>query len=182
MKKFLLSGLLLTSTFCCFAQSKADSASTALGHSGNNEIKINLLMSILGLPEINYERIIEDNMSVGLAAFVGVNNNDLDYNFGFIPNYRLYFGGKKASGFFIEGNMALVSVKDYSRYYYSDNGYGSFNKENKLNFGLGAAAGAKFLTKNGFLGEVYLGLGRFLGQNRSVEAYPRIGITLGKRF
>jgi len=48
----------------------------------------------------------------------------------------------------------------------------------KTNFGLGAAVGAKFLTKNGFTGEVYGGVGRFLGNNRSIEAYPRIGITL----
>ena len=36
--------------------------------SDNNELRINLLMAILGLPELNYERYISDNMGVGLAV------------------------------------------------------------------------------------------------------------------
>ena len=50
-----------------------------------------------------------------------------------------------------------------------------------LGLGLGAAAGAKFLTKNNLIGEVYGGVGRVFGDN-SLGAYPRFGITLGKRF
>ena len=49
------------------------------------------------------------------------------------------------------------------------------------NFGLGAAAGAKFLTKNGFVGEIYVGAGRLFGSS-DIEVYPRAGITIGKRF
>ena len=45
------------------------------------------------------------------------------------------------------------------------------------------AAGGKFLTRNGFLGEAYLGVGRSFGRNsNNNEAYPRVGITIGKRF
>lgn len=46
---------------------------------------------------------------------------------------------------------------------------------------MGIAAGGKFLTKNGFVGEIYGGVGRLFG-NSNVEAYPRGGITIGKRF
>ena len=33
--------------------------------SDNNELRINLLMAIMGLPELNYERYISDNMGLG---------------------------------------------------------------------------------------------------------------------
>lgn len=155
---------------------------------GNNEIKINLLTSVLALPEINYERLLADNMGVGLALSFGVGNEDdfSEYKFLAIPHYRVYFGKKNAAGLFIEGNAALASVRDddYTLYFNPmNNTYSSLNSnKSSFNFGLGAAIGAKFLTRNGFLGEIYAGAGRFLGNNRTIEAYPRLGITLGKRF
>lgn len=184
MKKLIFSAILMASAFFVNAQqSKTDSVST-IGQTGSNEIKVNLLHSILGLVEVNYERIIQDDMGVGLGFFVNISDDDFEYNYGFVPHYRVYFGAKKVNGFFVEGNMAVISVKEET--YYSiatTNGfYSSFNTTNKINFGVGAAAGAKFLTRNGFVGEAYLGVGRFVGSNRSIEAYPRIGITIGKRF
>ncbi|RZL49315.1 MAG: hypothetical protein EOP00_07275 [Pedobacter sp.] len=120
-------------------------------------------------------------MSVGIAVMVGL-EDDIEFKFGIIPHYRIYFGGKKANGFFIEGNAAIISSRDefYDDYYYSS--YPSnYKVKTYTNFGLGAAAGAKFLTKNGFVGEIYLGAGRLFGSN-NIEAYPRAGITIGKRF
>ena len=191
MKKLLLSGLLLASTFIVQAQKidtvAGSSKNSALG--GNNELKLNLIMSIAGIPEINYERIISDDMSIGIAVIVGL-EKETDYKFGIIPNYRVYFGGKRANGFFIEGNAAVISSRgdyyDYSPLAYTSyppGYYPTFPPISKTytNFGLGAAAGAKFLTKNGFVGEIYLGVGRLFGNN-SIEAYPRAGITIGKRF
>lgn len=196
MKKILLALLFTATTVTAFGQ-KDSTARTiqknaeSIGQGGNNELKINLLNSILGMPEISYEHLLADNMGVGASAFVGLNNDiDLDFKFGFVPHFRVYFGQKKASGFFIEGNAGIITVKEryfnyeylVSSYYSPETNYESTKEVSKTNFGLGAAAGAKFLTRNGFLGEVYLGLGRFLGENNSIEAYPRIGITIGKRF
>ncbi|MDQ8006427.1 MAG: hypothetical protein REI64_16610 [Pedobacter sp.] len=155
---------------------------------GKNEIKINLFSSVFALPELNYERLLEDNMSVGLALGFGIGNEDdfSEYRLLAIPHYRVYFGKKNCSGFFIEGNAALANVREERYGYYYDTNYGYVTVGNgnttKFNFGLGAAVGAKFLTRNGFVGEVYGGVGRFLGGNRSIEAYPRVGITIGKRF
>ncbi|RZK57892.1 MAG: hypothetical protein EOO91_09325 [Pedobacter sp.] len=180
MKKLILSGLLLASTIFTYAQKADTTASKKTGLSGNNEIKLNLFMTIAGVPEINYERILSDDMSVGLAVLIGI--DDLDYKFGIIPNYRVYFGGKKANGFFIEGNAAVIGSQNNVYYYdYSGNGFYKNSSKTQTNFGLGAAAGAKFLTKNGFVGEIYLGAGRLFGDN-SIDAYPRAGITIGKRF
>lgn len=179
----MLLGLLLTSTLLVNAQ-KTDTASTKkLGLNGNNELKLNLAYTIGGFPEINYERILKDDMSVGLAVIIGL-EKEAEYAFGIIPNYRIYFGGKKANGFFIEGNAAVISSTRFGSYYvydYYSNKYSYYGDKSQTNFGLGAAAGAKFLTKNGFVGEIYVGAGRLFGSD-NVDAYPRAGITIGKRF
>lgn len=196
MKKLLLLGLLVVYTLVVSAQTDSLSKSIqkkseVIGHGGNNELKLNLLMTVIGVPEITYERLIGDNM--GLGATVGISLDDnIDYRFAIMPHFRLYFGNKKANGFFIEGNAALLGTRseiyDYleSSYYppggYYHGGYYSRNGKTSTNFGLGAAVGGKFLTRNGFLGEAFLGVGRVFGERRYIEEYPRIGITIGKRF
>jgi hypothetical protein len=152
---------------------------------GNNELRVNLLMSIIGLPELTYERYVADNMGVGLSVAVSLDKMENMSTRSIIsPYYRLYFGNKKASGFFIEGNMALVRQKELDYNYYYDNGV-TYQSElyTRLttNFGFGGAIGVKLLARNGFVGEVYLGGGRLFGESIA-EAYPRIGVSLGKRF
>jgi hypothetical protein len=184
MKKLTLLGLLLASNFVALAQ---NSDTTKVGGiNGNNELKLNLVYTIAGFPELNYERIIKDDMSVGLAVLVGLENNS-EYSFGMMPNYRVYFGAKKANGFFIEANAAIISNREsyydynYTSYPAGHNPYTFRETKVNTNFGLGAAAGAKFLTKNGFVGEIFLGVGRLFG-NSVDDAYPRAGITIGKRL
>lgn len=168
-----------TSTDVNFTQSKS------LNVKGNNELRVNLLMSIIGLPELTYERYIADNMGVGLSVAVSLDKmENMSTRSIILPYYRLYFGSKKASGFFIEGNMAVVGQKEWTYDYYNDNGNFYQNGpyiRSTTNFGFGAAAGVKLLARNGFVGEVYLGLGRLFGESIA-EGYPRVAISLGKRF
>jgi len=148
----------------------------------NNELRINLLMSIAGLPELNYERFIADNMGVGMAVSIAIDKvENLSTRAIILPYYRLYFGNKKASGFFIEGNMAVMGQKETNYVYDYTTLTGTSTTITKTNIGLGFAAGAKFLARNGFTGEVYLGAGRIFGESFS-DAYPRVGVSLGKRF
>jgi len=152
-----------TSTDVNAAQSKS------LNGSDNNELRINLLMSIIGLPELTYERYVADNMGVGLSVAVSLDKMENMSTRSIIsPNYRHYFGNKKASGFFIEGNMALVRQKELDYNYYYDNGV-TYQSElyTRLttNFGFGGAIGVKLLARNGFVGEVYLGGGRLFGES-----------------
>ena len=150
-------------------------SSLAFSQSENNEFKVNILYTAIGMPELSYERLISDNSSLGASvAFSLDKKEDMDWRFSFTPYYRMFFGQKKAAGFFIEANSIVVNYVD--TYNGSTNTY-----ETKTGFGLGAAAGAKFLTKNNLIGEVYGGVGRVFGDN-SLGAYPRFGITLGKRF
>ena len=186
MKKSTIA-ILLTVACLVTLQKTVKAQSTA--KDGKNELKLNLAYTIAGFPELNYERIIKDDMSVGVAVLVGLEKKS-EYSFGLIPNYRVYFGNKNANGFFIEGNAALISHKEnyytydflaYTTYPPSYQPYVAPVRKTYTNFGLGAAAGAKFLTKNGFVGEVFFGVGRLFGSNYR-DAYLRSGVTIGKRF
>ena len=101
----------------------------------------------------------------------------------FTPYFRWFFGGdaanlqKYGAGFFIEANGGLFSV-DSDELFYENGAYGS-RSETEMGAGLGLALGWKYLTRNNWVGELYFGAGRdFVNDG----AYPRMGITIGKRF
>ncbi len=165
--------------------------SISSNQTGRNELRFNLLTSVIGFPEINYERILATNMSFGLAGAVTFTNREeksQDYLLGF---YRVYFGKKLANGPFIEANLGAVYNKNQiynGGYIYEDpcpNCYTIYNQyyyeKSSLNLGVGFAIGYKFLSKNGLLGEVFGGLGRNSGEP-SRDFYPRVGVSIGKRF
>lgn len=189
MKKIISLFTLLNISVIAIAQQSENAANQkmlektkVLNQLGDNEIRLNIAYAIAGIPEFNYERFLADNMGLGIAcaySFEKVENMRLRYEA--IPYARLYFGEKKASGFFIEANMGIIGQQSTEVIY----GVGGMTVTDSaiksLNVGFGAAAGAKFLARNGFVGEVYLGMGRLFG-NSINYAYPRIGICLGKRF
>ena len=164
MKKLLLIALLGLFGFKGIAQDQQQSSDTLKRH----EIHINALYILMGIPDFTYERILNSESGIGISVAFNL-DNDVDLNFLIIPHYRIYFGKKYASGFFLEANTAIMSEPDYQR--------------NKVTFGLGFAAGGKFLTKSGWVGELFLGLGRnLIKPDRAMNVYPRFGITIGKRF
>lgn len=134
----------------------------------DNEIKLNIVYTLFGVPEVSYERILNEDSSIGVALAFPI-DKDVDLNYMLTPYYRFFFGKKRAAGFFIEGNAALFS-EDY-------------HSSNEIGFGLGFGIGGKLLSKNNWTGELLLGLGRTLvNEEKTVDAYPRIGISIGKRF
>jgi hypothetical protein len=153
-----------------------------------NEIKFNLPMAIYGLPELSYERIVEDNMSYGVSLSIAADKPS-NYYTGYgiperaivCPYYRVYFGKKKAAGFYIEGNMAVASQKQINYPDYSTNPT-TYNDRKSTGFGFGGALGIKLLTKNGFVGDIYAGYGRLFGDNAYYNGYPRFGVCIGRRF
>ena len=138
-----------------------------------NEIKINGLYLIVGLPEISYERLINSESSFGASIGFAV-DPDIDINFYFLPYYRIYFGKKHAAGFFLEGNGILISEESFEDF--------GTNSSNELGAGVGISVGGKFLTDTGLIGEVVLGVSRNFNGSSNTVAFPRIGIMLGKRF
>lgn len=156
----------------------------------HSEIKVNAAYLIAGKPEIGYEYILNEESSVGVDLLFAIDDNP-DFKFALTPYYRLYFGKKRAAGFFVEGfGMLNIIEDDYIIYYdYDASIYGTSSgdtHENYTNFALGIAVGGKFLTKSEFLFEIYGGIGRNLFNNdnnyNNYEFVPRIGVTIGKRF
>lgn len=150
-------------------------------HIGTNELKINMGSLLLEFPEISYEYIINEESSIGISVALPL-DRDISYRFIISPNYRIFFGEKRAAGFFIEANSAIFSQR-----FQRDLIFGSINDpstdKTKIGWGLGIAVGGKFLTKNGFIGEIYIGGGRnFVNTDEIDGGYPRIGISIGKRF
>jgi len=157
---------------------------------GENEIKLNVGYSIIGIPEVTYERLFRNlDSAVGLAigkSYKNINTNEFGseskINIALTGYYRLYFGNKVSSGFFIEGNAI----------YYSESEVFS----NRTNFedafdriGIGAAIGLKLLRYDGWLIELMVGGGQVLNKindrltdGNFGDGYPRLAVTFGYRL
>ncbi|MDR2147735.1 MAG: hypothetical protein LBE91_14875 [Tannerella sp.] len=154
MKKTLLLIVGIFLSLSVFSQKSEDLKKSG----GRNEIKLNLFMTLFSYPEITYERIWS-NVGLGVSAGFPLEGSSPLYQF--IPYGRYYFAESSAKSFFIEGNVEIL-------------GYGG------AELGLGIASGYKFVDKKGVIGEIYLGLGRTFGDEST--PYPRVGISIGKRF
>lgn len=156
-----------------------------------NEIKGNAISLVVGYPEFTYERILNNESGVGISIGFAADNN-IDTKFTLSPYYRFYFGKKPAAGFFVEG-FAMVNSIDTGDYYYYDysfdpNYYPNYVKgETYTDFALGFGVGSKWITKKGFLFEIYGGVGRNLLNSEKNDFYGHTivgkgGITVGYRF
>lgn len=187
MKKVLILFLALSVTGITFGQEKELIFK-------KNELSLNLPTTIFAsFPEITYERILAEDFSIGASAGFSLkgkdNDNFANTKFLFSPYARWYFGGstesmqKYAAGFFIEANCALVSAEKnvvFSTAIGSPVGSKARKEaDTYVGFGLGVAVGWKYVTKNDWVGQIYMGLGKIFSES---EAYPRVGITIGKRF
>ncbi|HHV84466.1 MAG TPA: hypothetical protein GXX42_01435 [Petrimonas sp.] len=171
MKKFALVSIALIISVSAFSQQRTQSVfggDLAKDTPAQlNELKLNLGTTIFGLfPEVSYERILGEDFGVGASAGISLNSDDYPLDFAFTPYARWYFGGsstnlqKYGAGFFIEANGSVFS-------------------SGSTGAGLGLALGWKYLTKNNWVGELYFGGGRDFVND---SGYPRMGITIGKRF
>lgn len=153
--------------------------------SKKNELKLNLPTTIFLLhPEITYERILNEDFGVGASLGFNPGSDDYPINFMLAPFARWYFGGNSVSmqkygaGLFIELNGGLFS-RELTSFELVDDNFNTWTDKNTFGAGLGMAFGWKYLTTNNWVAEVYFGAGRdFINNN----AYPRMGITIGKRF
>jgi len=183
MKKITLV-LLLTLSAISFAQEKNSFTEEA---EKKHEVKINGLNLIaFKWLDVSYEYLINKESSFGVSTLINFDNED-DFDtyrtFSLTPYYRRYFSKGYAKGFFVEGFGMLNSYKESSYYLGSSN----YSTESFTNFAVGISAGGKFVTENGFVAEIYLGLGRNLINNDKVyydnnSIVGRGGISLGYRF
>ena len=193
MKKALLVLLLLTS-FVSFSQSTSEEDKVK-----HSEFKVNAFnLIVFKSVDFSYEYLIDSESSVGISALINLQDREdrdfLDgpyYNekFAITPYYRRYFSSRYAWGFFLEA-FGSYNVQDDTEedYVFNDliNDYEyQFSDETSNNIAFGIAVGGKFVTKKGFLFEVFGGLGRNISTSNddiASEFVPRLGATIGWRF
>ncbi|MET7028534.1 DUF3575 domain-containing protein [Sediminicola luteus] len=152
-----------------------------------DEFKINAFNLIaFTYMDLSYERLLHEEASLGVSVLINIGNDNelLDYfrDFSITPYYRQYFSKQYAEGFFVEGFGMLNSGEDYY-YSFDDQGNETNTGETYTDFALGVSVGGKFVTKRGFIAEIYTGLGRnLLGDDTAPEIVSRGGISLGYRF
>lgn len=156
-----------------------------------NELKLNMT-NLIGFKwlDVAYERTLneESSFGVGILTKIGSDLDDGDgldeyRTFSLTPYYRQFFSQKHAQGFFVEGFAMLHSGKDtYDYVYDSTNDSYNYKYEKYTDLAIGVSAGAKFVTKRGFIAEIYLGIGRDMLNQSDIEVVGRGGISLGYRF
>lgn len=183
-KKVILAAMALFMTPGIWAQSAGQEPD--LG--GNNEFSINGLTTILGSPEISYERLLSGSSGWGISAMF---TTDLEYDVYSTlmigPYYRVYFNREElAKGFFLEGSLPFIlGEKDWVYYY--DEATGVWQEpedpnELTLQVGAGFSAGWKFMTESGYTGTVFFGLTRNFTPDSYFTFYPKMGLSIGRRF
>ena len=190
VKKWMLTAaaLLLSASFSSSAK-----AQKVLTEGPLNEVKINLPMALAGNIELSYDRILLEDLSLGVAASAAWEDS-YPYKYAVVPYTRWFFWKHRGqdefpgAGFFIEVNAGFFGCK-YTKNYTVSNGLnGGLNIDSKdangLGAGLGLGIGWKWISTSGFVGEIYTGAGRnFVSATKdAVPAYIRSGISLGYRF
>lgn len=155
-----------------------------------NEVKLNIPLTVFGaFPELTYERIISEDFTIGASIGFSLRNKSSygEMDFMATPYVRWFFGGntkamqKYAAGFFTEVSVSVLSGKKNILYSEAPGGnhmekYG----DDYTGVGLGCAIGWKRVTKNNWVGEIFLGVGKEIATDYNF--YPRVGISIGKRF
>lgn len=151
---------------------------------GSNELKLNALYLPGGYPELSYERILGNKSAVGISVGFFMGSPDSNYatdmlifDKAILPYYRYYFGQRRASGFFLEGNTLIYSEKS------------NLQDSRETGLGMGLAVGMKVLVKNNWHIDLLAGGGVGINSRDSdsdflniPDMYPRLGIAIGKRF
>ncbi|WP_297764386.1 DUF3575 domain-containing protein [uncultured Muriicola sp.] len=153
-----------------------------------DELKINVF-NLITFKYLDgaYERIIDEESSFGFGVLINAGNDEdlFEYNrqYSITPYYRRYFSKSFASGFFVEG-FGMLNSGEQDIYTFDDITLESERTgENYTDFALGISVGGKFISKKGFIAEVYGGIGRnFFSTDFSPEVVPRGGVSLGFRF
>ena len=180
--------------------------STTTGNAGKpkyigkkNELKLDAFYLIFGSAlNLTYERVLNEESGIG-ATLILSSGTDIKTTFSLTPYYRFYFGKKPAAGFFFEGFASVNSweYQTYSNIYYDGYYYNSqIQKKTATDLALGLGLGGKFITNNGILFELSVGVGRNLlndynnsQYNNGMRVYRsedrifgRGGLSIGYRF
>ncbi|WP_396602912.1 DUF3575 domain-containing protein [Algibacter sp. R77976] len=189
MKKTYL--VLLVSVLFSVSMFSQESIENEMQLENFNELKVNMTnLIIFKWFDVAYERTINEEASFGISFLTKIGSDKGDDNagldeyrtFSITPYYRHFFSKKYAQGFFVEGFAMIHSGEDEFYNFNDIDPDSSYTYEKYTDLAIGVSTGAKFITKRGFIAEIYLGIGRdMLGQS-DIEIVGRGGIALGYRF
>lgn len=170
-----------------------------------NEIRLNMLeMLARSTVNVSYERFLSPQTSIGATTMIAL-NDDYYEHFEFAPSFRIYFNDdllELRKSVFIELFTALVVAEDSYYYDYvacdypaqaisastdtqglsiAPCGYANYSQEPEAEFAIGMMLGKKWVNQSNFTFELGVGFGRYLTQNDN-DAYPRLNLSVGKRF
>ncbi len=175
--------------FLCVSSSYMNAQDFTDPENDRDEVKLNLFnLVVFKYLDGSYERVIDEESSFGIAALVNLGDDydTFDYlrEFSITPYYRRYFSKGYAKGFFVEGFGMLNKTSDEFYINFDDvTMQSNYDTEKYTDFAIGVSLGGKFISKRGFVAEVYGGVGRnLLNSNNTVEVVGRGGISLGFRF
>lgn len=183
MKKGLLTIFVLLFIFLGNAQDET----SAIDNIDKNELKWNATnLIIFSFLDGSYEYLINEESSFGVGVLVNL-GNDIDFEeyrtFSLTPYYRQFFSRKYAKGFFVEGFGMFNTSKETFFESQTIDRPPVERTENFTDFALGISIGGKFVTKRGFVAEIYAGIGRnLLNNNPFLEVVGRGGVSVGYRF
>lgn len=136
--------------------------------------------------DVSYDYLLNEESSLGIDIHVSLSSPDerdlAGYRkFSITPNYRRFFSEKYARGFYVEAFGMFHVYDEYDFDFYNNN---NNQLESNTDFSLGISIGGKWVTKRGFITDIFVGFGRNLinPNDNSSEAAGRIGISLGYRF
>ena len=183
MKKIIYI-ILVTISFSSFAQTDTSSVQTReISTIAKNEFKIDAFdLAFLSTLDISYERVHNSSMGYGVSLLLNFNKEDtFNDKFAITPFFRMYFFNKQdygAKGFFAEVYSKFTSGEN-REYFLSD----EEQTKDYFDISLGMGLGWKWVNKNGFILEISLGGGRYLGLDKnSPELSARGGVSFGYRF
>ena len=182
MKKIFLAVVILFSFFVARSQNKNDTIVNPFEK--KNEVTLNLIAPILGAFEASYERHLNRKSSLGISAFYVYNSEqNEDMNYYISPYYRMYFGKKYSSGFFVEG-FGMISSIDGKKIYETQNKLTFTENPDVIDLALGVGLGWKGITKSGLFYGANLGYGKLLfnADKTDHNVVAKIGLNLGYRF
>jgi len=186
MKKKIVMALLSAVATLGYAQDQDQSKPI---ENRKHELRIDALEALI-FPalDISYEYVISKYSGVGITGWVSLDGGDDDIEnyqkFAITPYFRQYFFNKKdygARGFYAEGLLQFAGGDDFDGIII---GIDSSNESQSwTNFGIGFGLGQKWVSNNGFILDLNIGGGRYIGSNdNGPDAFFRGGIGVGYRF
>ncbi|WP_294304135.1 DUF3575 domain-containing protein [uncultured Chryseobacterium sp.] len=177
MKKTLLLFTLLSAFTISTAQE------TGSRQRKNDILADPVLLIAVPMANISYERLLNENMGLGLNAMVTLSSDTENFK-QFSPYFRYYLGKKYAAGFFLEGFVPVTMQQNEIYNYNYDDVTNTMSYRNKVvsNFttvGIGFGIGGKWVIKNRLVLEASGGIARRIGDVDNDEVGPVTGKIMG---